>query len=1438
MRAIVAAAVHGARLCAPAEAMTSTGGGPSGPAAAYLGHQIKHKSFMAAMAGAVAGALLGAALVTAAVALTGVTGGAALGVGVAVTMAAASAIASVSSAVSDFFDALAPPDGPIISGSPDVFIEGQPAARAEQDMVACVKHKGPIPIAEGSSNVFINGSPAARIGDKTGCGGAIKEGAKSVFIGGGTVRVLAVEEEFPLAQRVLLFAVEFIVPPTAGLWRGAAKLFSGKALLGAVKGAAGVGRTALAKVTTRNRGGAKALDKRVCDKDPIDVVTGEVTETRTDLALGRTVTLTLTRYYRSGDAGSETLGPGWRENWNEQLLIRRTPAGLELDLHLADGQIVPFDLPLPYRASLQPDYPHWRLERRDGYFALVNLASGGERRFGPVASDRALLSAELDAYGNRVDFQRDARGRIVRIVHSDGIVLALRHDERGRLRSVQRLLDGAELELVRYDYTDGYLSEAWARAGNHLFYRYDGRGRMSEWRDGQHTWSRYSYDAHGRCVGNECAGGYYLGRFHYDPANRTTTVTDSQGRATVYRYDARKLVTHITNPLGETRETVYDGHERVIAEIDPLGRRSEYAYDEHGRLCAVTAPDGATTRFEYEGECRHPARLIDPLGQVWRYRYNFAGQPVSVESPQGRISRYRYHGSGQLAEFTTPAGRTLRWEYDAAQRLVAHVDGEGHRSRFEYDALDRCIARVDPLGQRTLREYDERDRLVARVDPEGNRASVEYDSEHNPVTWRDGEGRQSHAAYGPFDLCTVQTDGSGAAYRFDYDRDHLRLLAVTNPVGQRYQYRLDAAGRVIEEIDYAGCRTVYEYDPAGQLLAKTNGAGQTIRFQYDALGRCVLEQADGETPTRYEYDALGRLVRAVNTECELGFDYDPDGRLVEERQNDARIVYRYDDDGLCTQRLLYLPGQDEPHVTDYAFDGNGLLERLTLPRTAPLHLRHDGRGLLLQAHTQQGFALHQRHTPSGLLAEQQAGYGPVGQLPQTPGSLLDAGLQRRYRYHRSGLPSLIADRDFGERHFRYDAAARVVEAQGPLSGERFGYGPLGELQAHARQRGPGLPERWRLSHHGGRVRSRNAERYLYDDAGRLVQKDRLRDGYRPEIWHYRYNARGELVGLRSLRGERWHYAYDPLGRRIEKRNETTGRVRRSLWSGDVLAAEVDGRYRDDRFAPEPEAEIWVFHPHSFVPLAKQQLRVERDHHVIANYQAAFPGQRPPPDCRTWYTVNDHLGTPLALLSARGEIAWRAEHATWGEVLSVQRHTDPTLRSDCPLRFQGQYADAESGLHYNRFRYYDPQTGQYLTPDPIGLAGGLTPQAYVPNPLVWVDPLGLAGCPELVEIVGGSDPYNAFGKARKLAKERAGLGDDAVPFVQELGPHKGRVTGMQSPDGTRGWRVDFDPKSEKCFHINWWIRKGAKRKNWKLGAIIVDQGSLDHYLSILEHFPRL
>jgi RHS repeat-associated protein len=108
------------------------------------------------------------------------------------------------------------------------------------------------------------------------------------------------------------------------------------------------------------------------------------------------------------------------------------------------------------------------------------------------------------------------------------------------------------------------------------------------------------------------------------------------------------------------------------------------------------------------------------------------------------------------------------------------------------------------------------------------------------------------------------------------------------------------------------------------------------------------------------------------------------------------------------------------------------------------------------------------------------------------------------------------------------------------------------------------------------------------------------------------------------------------------------------------------------------------------------------------------------DSRFFDIVTDLVGTPNELIDEHGDIAWHTRSTLWGTTAWATNSTAYT-----PLRFPGQYYDPETGLHYNYFRHYDPDTARYLTLDPLGLAPAPNPATYVHNPHTWTDTLGLA-----------------------------------------------------------------------------------------------------------------
>ncbi|MBF1277589.1 MAG: RHS domain-containing protein, partial [Neisseria sp.] len=261
--------------------------------------------------------------------------------------------------------------------------------------------------------------------------------------------------------------------------------------------------------------------------------------------------------------------------------------------------------------------------------------------------------------------------------------------------------------------------------------------------------------------------------------------------------------------------------------------------------------------------------------------------------------------------------------------------------------------------------------------------------------------------------------------------------------------------------------------------------------------------------------------------------------------------------------------------------------------------------------------------------------------------------------------------------------------------------------------------------------------YDYDQRGNLVRKTR-----KGETTDYHWNGYNQLVKIENRNGST-EYRYDPLGRRTAKiRN---GETTIYHWQEDTLAIE----------STNGQNTHYLFEPGTFEPLAQFQtaspIGIEREDKPAEPYSydpETDPLLKIPPEPQEQseaqpdlvYYQLDHLGTPIAAHNVKGEAVWTAEYEAWGRIRNET--VSDGLKANIPFRFQGQYYDEESGLHYNRFRYYDPEIGRFVSQDLIGLRGGMNLFEYAPNPILWVDPLGLSsfscnkltvcGCKEILK----------------------------------------------------------------------------------------------------------
>lgn len=255
----------------------------------------------------------------------------------------------------------------------------------------------------------------------------------------------------------------------------------------------------------------------------------------------------------------------------------------------------------------------------------------------------------------------------------------------------------------------------------------------------------------------------------------------------------------------------------------------------------------------------------------------------------------------------------------------------------------------------------------------------------------------------------------------------------------------------------------------------------------------------------------------------------------------------------------------------------------------------------------------------------------------------------------------MTDSHSGAHCYAYDALGRLTQA----GGERFSFDPAHNLLAQ--ENAPPLTD--------NRLRVLGDCRWEYDAHGNVTEK---RTG-RHTVQRFRWNAEhqlGEAVTRRNGTELRTRYGYDAFGRRSWKQDAFG--VTHFIWDGDRLLSEERGGRQ----------HIWIYEDESFVPLAQiSTQRGESEH-----------------DARVYWYHTDQAGLSRELTGMAGELVWRADNRAWGNTLRVDtaEQAEPVHQ---PLRFQGQYYDAETGLHYNRFRYYDPDAGRFVSQDPIGLRAG-------------------------------------------------------------------------------------------------------------------------------------
>ncbi|MFH9555814.1 DUF6531 domain-containing protein [Streptomyces globisporus] len=1054
---------------------------------------------------------------------------------------------------------------------------------------------------------------------------------------------------------------------------------------------------ALKNAKDEPRRNAISMEKKTCENDPVDVATGEMTLPQTDLALPGVLPLVLRRTHLSGYRYGQWFGRSWASTLDER--IELDPLGGGAVWSREDGSLLVYprlplaeddDGVLPVEGPRLP-LRHGGQSNGETTYLVTDPRSGLTRSFrgGPYNASPAYWLREIeDRNLNRIDFARLGDGSPTAVVHSGGYRLAVAVED-SRIRELSLRTPDGPVTVMRYGYDPlGNLDAVINSSGLPLRFTYDPDDRITSWTDRNDSTFRYVYDDAGRVIRTVGPDGYLSSTFAYDvhpeTGDRVTRYTDSLGATKVHQFNDQLQAVAEIDALGGVTHRGFDRYDRLLSRTDPLGRTTTYTYDDRGNPVRVEHPDGTDARIEYN-ELNQLATVTGPDGATSRQEYDDRGNPTLFTRPNGTTTRLSHGPQGQLIGVDDSLGALDRLRCDAAGLPLAVRGPLGTVTRYIRDAFGRPVRITDPQGRTTELEWTVEGKLARRTDPDGSQQSWTYDGEGNCLVHTDVAGGETRFEYTHFDLVSVRTTPGGARQEFTHDTE-LRLTRVTNPQGLTWDYTYDAAGRTSAETDYDGRTLRYSHDSCGQLISRTNGLGQTVRYERDLAGRATAKDADGSV-TRFAYDIHGRLASAAGPDSELSYVRDSSGRVLREVCDGRELVNTYDETGRRTRRVT-----PSGAVSSWSFPAGRTAELTASGHRLGFHFDETGRETARRIGD--ALTVDLAYDPAGRL---------IDQLVRTTG---DRVLQRRtYTYRPDGHLASAEELTGGRKRLEVSGDGRVTGVTAENWSERYAYDEAGN-QTSASWPGAGVASGPR-EYAGTRITRAGRVRYEHDAQGRVILRQKTRLSRKPETWHYGWDAEDRLVLVTTPDGTRWRYLYDALGRRSAKQRlaEDGATVVEEVtftWDGDTLCEQTTSTTG----SPDSVALTW---DHDGV---KPVTQVER--RLVDQAEV---------DSRFFAIITDLVGTPRELVDEQGEVAWRTRSALWGAT-SWNRDADAYT----PLRFPGQYFDPESGLHYNRHRHYDPESGRYLSPDPLGLTPAPNAVTYVDDPTLWIDPLGLAGCP--------------------------------------------------------------------------------------------------------------
>lgn len=995
------------------------------------------------------------------------------------------------------------------------------------------------------------------------------------------------------------------------------------------------------------------------------------------------------------------------------------------------------------------------LSATDRFPSAVTDSAGRQLTFTYDAGVYPKLAAITLPGGGQIAFTYDSKGNVVTVLYPDANARSYHYELTGeqQVNLLTGITDESAIRFATFAYGDPNRLTSTEHAGgvDRYAFAYSSDSRIvTDPLNKQRIYGTAVVQGARRTTSSTalCPGCGESKALQYDADGNISSRTDFKDVQTTYAYDlARNLETSRTEAYGTPRArtitTAWHSTFRLPTQIDEPGKRTTFTHDTNGNVLTKTVLDTATsasrtwtytynsfgqaltangprtdvsdvTTYTYYTcttgyECGQLHTATNALSHVTTYNtYNAHGQPLTITDPNGVVTTltydtrqrltsrtvsseqttFDYWPTGLLKKATLPDGSFLEYTYDGAHRLTQIEDSEGNHIVYTLDAMGNRTAEQlydpsDALTQTRTRVFNTLNQLWKEIGAAGTSAvttSFSYDDNGNQIGINAPLSRNTTQAYDELNRLKQITDPLSGVTQYGYNAID-QLISVTDPRSKVTSYTYNALGDLTQQVSPDTGTTANTYDSGGNLATSTDARSKTGTYAYDALNRVTSVTYPDQT-IGYTYDTgtdqKGRLTQVTDASGSTSWSYDTHGRVLSRQQSMG-----------VTKTL------------GYTYDSSGRLQTLTLPSGNAITYGYtDGKVTSLTLNGSTTILSNVLYQPFGPTQGWTWGNSTLAiREYDTDGKITDidsAGL-KTYSYDNAFRITGITDAANSSlsQSYGYDLLDRLTSATGTSLSQGWTYDANGNRltqtgsaastytvsSTNNRLSGvSGALSRTYSYDNAGNTTADGSATFTYNDAGRMVSatKASVTTTYTP-------NGLGQRV-RKATSGSSTYFAYDEAGHLVGEYDNSGNLIEETVWLGDTPVATL-----------KPNGG----------------------------------------GVNLFYVHTDHLNTPRKISRPSDNVViWRWDGDPFGTTAANQ---DPDSDSNLfvyNLRFPGQYLDAETGLHYNYYRDYDPATGRYPQSDPIGLDGGLNTYAYVKsNPLSLTDPSGLDSRAEPAPCVG-------------------------------------------------------------------------------------------------------